>query len=275
MDLPAYFTATERGFEPQAYAVSLWSDHQLNGPAICGILARALENEFATDGVQPTRLTVDLFSPARTEPLTVATSLVRGGNRIRVADATVLQNGVAVARASAVFLKPSSQPDGEVWTRDTHPHAPAEHSDTPVIPLWGSDASGWSRIITEHQNSSRKRGWQYPINIVQGEPPSPFVRAAVVGEWTSMMTNWGDHGIGFINADLTLALARSPIGPEIGIEADNHLSSDGIAVGTATLFDRHGPFGSAMTTAVVNARRNIDFTAVDISPEARLKQPHR
>ncbi len=57
----------------------------------------------------------------------------------------------------------------------------------------------------------------------------------MVGETTSLMTNWGTAGIGFINADLTLALSRLPEGPEIGIEADNHLSVDGISVGSTTM----------------------------------------
>lgn len=74
-----------------------------------------------------------------------------------------------------------------------------------------------------------------------------------------MMTNWGSEGIGFINTDLTLALARPAIGPEIGLEADSHISADGIAVGSATLFDRSGSFGTCMVTALSNADRQVDF----------------
>ncbi|TWH24939.1 hypothetical protein L618_000100003940 [Rhodococcus rhodochrous J45] len=73
------------------------------------------------------------------------------------------------------------------------------------------------------------------------------------------MTNWSDKGVGYINSDVTLALSRLPEGPEVGIEADNHISSEGIAVGTAVLFDRLGAFGTGVVTALANAQRQVDF----------------
>lgn len=78
-----------------------------------------------------------------------------------------------------------------------------------------------------------------------------------------MVTNWSDAGVGFINTDLTVALSRLPLGAEVGLEADNHLSEQGIAVGAATLFDRHGAFGTALITAVANAQRQITAGRLD------------
>ncbi|MBF6175712.1 acyl-CoA thioesterase domain-containing protein [Nocardia blacklockiae] len=263
-----YFDAEGAGFTPRPVAASQWSADQIVGPALCGLLARALENDHGADGFVPVRLTVDLFKPARMRPLTVTTSLVRGGNRIRLADAAVVQDGAPAARASVVFLRPSQDPPGAIWTRDARPLAPpAEYSlpgDGPAAPMWHSDDSEkWSRVPSEHENASRKRSWQRPLRVVAGEPLSPFVLASMAAEQTSMVTNWSDAGVGFINTDLTVAFARLPRGAEIGLEADNHLGERGIAVGTATLFDRHGPFGSAMITAVANAARQITAGHLD------------
>lgn len=122
---------------------------------------------------------------------------------------------------------------------------------------------------TEHENATRKRTWQNPIRVIAGEELSPFTRAAVVGEATSMMTNWGDAGIGFINTDMTLALSRMPEGYEIGVQADSHFSERGMAVGVATLFDRRGSFGSAMVTSVSNAARQISSAQLDAVMIAR------
>lgn len=258
-----YFEETARGFEPLPFAASAWSPTMINGPAVCGLLARTLERQHGSAGSVPARLTVDLFRPVRAEPVTVVTELVREGRRIRVADAALMQGGVDVARATVIFLARSVQPPGRLWTRAEAPRPPAVPVATdPTHPLWGSDAhaEGWSSEMSEHQNDSRKRMWQAPISVVEGERPSPFVAAAVIGETTSLMTNWGTEGVGFINTDLTLALARLPAGYEIGVEADNHLSADGIAVGTATLFDRSGPFGTSTVTALSNAHRQVDFT---------------
>jgi hypothetical protein len=73
------------------------------------------------------------------------------------------------------------------------------------------------------------------------------------------VTNLGTHGVGYINGDLTVGLARLPVGEWIGVQADSHWAADGVAVGTATLFDRSGAFGSGVTTAVANPAAQIDF----------------
>jgi hypothetical protein len=44
------------------------------------------------------------------------------------------------------------------------------------------------------------------------------------------------------------------------VQADSHWARDGVAVGTATLFDECGAFGSGMTTSVSNPAARIDFT---------------
>jgi hypothetical protein len=273
-ELPAYFRVSEDRFEPLAPAASGWTAQMINGPALCAILARALEKDYSVEGFIPARLTVDLFSPARFEPLTVATAQVRSGNRIQVADATAVQGGKVVARASAVLLKASQQPPGERWIRDEQPLPPSPDlvatTKRDTTTLWYSDKQGqWSEVVSEHQNATRKLCWQRPIATVTGEQSSQFLLAAVAAEATSIMTNWGTEGIGFINADLTVALARLPVGHEIGVAADSHVAADGVAVGTATLFDRHGSFGTGMVIALANAARAISFAEQDMPAAVR------
>ncbi|QCQ91953.1 acyl-CoA thioesterase domain-containing protein [Rhodococcus sp. SGAir0479] len=260
-DQIAFLTRDGDGFAPLELAVSGWSPDM-----ITGVLARAIENAHGAEGFVPARLTVDLFRPARAAQFHVVTRSVRDGNRIRVADAEVLQRGESVARGTVVFLRRGAQPPGELWTRPDSPQPPPPSLlpplQAPTHPWIGSDGhpAGWSPSLRDHEGSSRKRLWQYQIPIVAGEEPSPFVRAAMVGETTSLMTNWGSAGIGFINADLTLALSRLPEGPEIGLEADNHLSVDGVAVGSATMFDRRGPIGTCIVSALSNAERQLNFS---------------
>ncbi|WP_433606013.1 acyl-CoA thioesterase domain-containing protein [Prescottella agglutinans] len=264
-DSIGFLTRDGDGFTPLPLGISRWSSDMIIGPALCGILARAIENEHGAEGFVPARLTVDLFAPARAARIDVVTRIVREGNRIRVADADVLQNGQSVARATVVFLRRSVQPPGELWTRPESPQPPPVDVLPPLqapSPPWiNSDGHpvGWSSSLGDHQTASRKRMWQYQVPVVAGEEPSPFVRAAMVGETTSLMTNWGTEGIGFINADLTLVLSRLPEGPEIGLEADNHISTDGISVGTTTMFDRLGPIGTCVVSALSNAARQLDF----------------
>ena len=262
-----FFTSGGSGvYTPTHFAGSAWSEAMLNGPAVVAAFARELEREHGREGFQPARLTVDLMAPALFEDLVVSTSVVREGRRIVVVDATATQSTGVVARASFVQLRRGEEPPGRTWRDDRHPPAPGEdpaEAEPGARPWFGSDgddgAPVWTRDMGPHQNARRKRFWQRPLPAVAGEDGTPFERAATLAESTSLMTNWGDEGIGYINADLTVGFARLPETADFGVEADRHLTSDGVAVGMATLYDRHGPFGGGMVVAVSNAKRQIDF----------------
>lgn len=256
---PAHFTQTaEHTFLPTANAQSHWGADHLNGPALVGLAARTLDRKYGAEDFLPTRLTVDLFKAARGVPTVVSARLIREGRRVRNSEVELLQNGVAVVRATMVQYRRSSAPMGEEWCAAMDFPRP-EVDDTRYTRI-GSDRGGWSDAIADHQNSSRKRFTSRALDAVEGVRNGPFVDAAMVAEATSLVTNLGSAGVGYINGDLTVALARLPRDEWIGVQADSHWANDGIAVGTATLFDGAGPFGSGMVTAVSNPDAHIDFT---------------
>ena len=82
----------------------------------------------------------------------------------------------------------------------------------------------------------------------------------MTAESTSLVTNLGTKGIGYINGDLTVALSRLPLDDWLVVQADSHWTADGISLGTATLFDHQGAFGTGMVTAVANPAAQIDFS---------------
>jgi Thioesterase-like superfamily len=207
----------------------------------------------------PARLTADLFRAARGVLTTIDVRVVRDGRRVRSAECDVVQDGRAVARATLVQYRRSTAPPGRQWTAPVSFPRPPAPDDT-VLPYVGSDEAGWTRSPAAHRNDSRKRFYNDGINVVAGERNSPFVRAVMVAEGTSLVTNLGTEGIGYINGDLTVALSLLPLDDWIGIQGDSHWASDGIAVGTATLFDHQGAIGSGMVTAVANPAAQIDFT---------------
>jgi acyl-CoA thioesterase len=262
---PAHFTRSQdREFSPTRFALSHWGDDHLNGPAVVGLAAQVLENHFGSPDFMPTRLTVDLFRAARSTLTRVDVRMVRDGRRVRSAECDVLQDGRAVARATLVQYRRSSAPPGRQWAASM-PHPTPPPPDDQMMPFVGSEA-GWSRTPAAHQNDSRKTFYYGGINVVEGQNVSPFVRAAIVAEATSLVTNLGTAGIGYINGDLTVALSRLPVDQWICIQGDSHWASDGIAVGTATLFDHEGAFGSGMTTAVANPAAQIDFASRPFPP---------
>ena len=129
------------------------------------------------------------------------------------------------------------------------------------MPFFASDAP-WSQDFPQHQNAGRKRTWQTGLPVVDGERPTPFQVVAAVADATSMVVNWGTEGVQYINTDIDLALSRLPESLEIGFAAVDRVEHDGLAVGSATVFDRSGPVGVASVTALANARRPVDFESV-------------
>ena len=84
---PAHFTLIEGGaFMPTPFALSRWGDDQLNGPAVVGLAARALENHCGSEDFMPTRFTADLF---RAVIIAEATSLVTNLGTRGIATSTV------------------------------------------------------------------------------------------------------------------------------------------------------------------------------------------
>lgn len=264
---------------PTALAQSSWSTEQLHGVALSGALARAAELAVAglgRDDLRPARQSVDLFRPATMKPCRFETEVVREGPRICLVDVTLLQAGERVARAGVLFLKATAMAGGEVWSPSERPSPPpldvAPPSEEPRVPFVHSDA-GWSQRFADHQNASRKSSWSSAVPVVAGEPLTPFQAVAATADGASLVTNWGTEGVQHINTDITLALARLPVGTEVGLVALDRVETDGIAVGTAAVFDREGPLGEVVMTSLVNAKRSIDFTEVAYDDDGTRRAP--
>ncbi|MEW5810416.1 MAG: acyl-CoA thioesterase domain-containing protein [Actinomycetota bacterium] len=238
-----------------------WSDDRLLGGAVVGLAAFAVEESVGHPDYLPARFTVDLFKTARKVATTARVDLLRDGRRVRNAVCVLEQEGAPVARAILVQYRPGEAPRGHEWASAPDLPAPAGADDAFV--QFHSEDVGWNSEIAEHQNTSRKTVIIRSMNVVAGESNSPFVRAATAAEAASMVTNLGTAGLGYINGDLTAGFARMPQGDWVGVHAESHWTADGIAVGTATLSDTVGAFGSALVTAVSNAMQQIDYSNRD------------
>jgi hypothetical protein len=261
---------------PQDIARSLWKADQMHGVATSGALGRTVERAVLTAGrtdLRPARFTVDLFRAPSMGPCRVEATVVREGTRLMLVDAALTQDGDIKARASALFLKESENPDGHAWTPTDVPQPPpldvAEASDAPRVPFFHSPQVGWSQNFADHQNDGRKVTWQSALPIVADEQPTPFQGLAGVADSTSMVCNWGTNGVEYINTDVTLAISRVPVSQEVGIAALSRSENDGIAVGTGLVFDRAGVIGTTTITSLANSRRAVDFTKYEFTDEGQ------
>lgn len=254
---------TQRGDEliPNPIAHGGWGP-TLGGQVIGGLLARAIEAQLEDPDLHPARLTVEILRRVATEPVEVTATVVRAGRRMRSVDAAMTQGGNLVARASALYLRRGTQPDGEFWSTSVTlppiPDEPDEFDD--AVPMF-IRAHGPTEDSTQREFPWQQAGPRYAWvrefrDLVAGETSTPFVRAAMAVDVTSSMTNFSTAGLAFINADYTLGLSRLPDGPFIGLAALSHTSADGIATGSTGLFDRLGPIGTGLSTAISNSQFN-------------------
>jgi len=258
---PAFFTTDGDDFVPTATVKGPWGS-TISGNFVGGVIGHVVETAVDDPDVQPARLTVDLLRPAALAPLCGRARIVRTGRRLTLVEAELLQQDTVVARATALFLRKGDQPPGRVWSTSTAmpplpPEASTPAADAPML-IWAygknPDIAGEPFDLTQWQHDGPKFVWIRDVApLVDGVPMTPFVRASMAGDVASSLTHYGTTGLNYINADYTLTLSRLPEGSDIGLAALSFTGHDGIATGTAALFDARGQIGTASTTTLANA----------------------
>ncbi|BBY60915.1 acyl-CoA thioesterase domain-containing protein [Mycolicibacterium sarraceniae] len=260
---PAYFVQQANGsFRPTRSAAASWSDGVLSGQAIAGLAASALERKYGAIGYLPARLTLDLLKPARAVPTYTQTRLIRHGHRMRTAECDIIQDDWIVARATLLQYRQTPAAVDDQWESAMSVIAPEGGEKAENHPLYvGGDRTGWNPMGARNHSTGRKRAYYGGLDAVAGLPATPFVRSAVVAEAAAnLVTDLGAGGIGYVNGDLTVALTRPPHGVFIGVQADTQFSENGVSVGSATLFDDDGAFGTSMVTAMANPAARMEIS---------------
>jgi len=253
-DVAAWFDLNGDGAVPRAHAHAPWSEDMLHGRVLAGLAAREVEAAHIDQGWFPARLTIDLFRAPPMAPVSVTSERIRDGGRVRVVDVSIFSQDREVARSRVLVVRASERPVGPVWSRQpwdlAHPgelEPPSElESDGPDI--WQFRSEPGQFINSEGPG----RCWTRDLaQLVAGEDVSPFVRVATSADLSSPIANSGPDGLDFINADITLNLARLPISDWLGYETIFHESADGISSASCVVHDLDGPIGLSSVSAVL------------------------
>ncbi|MCW2523601.1 MAG: hypothetical protein JWO63_1936 [Frankiales bacterium] len=228
----------------------------ITGHHVAGLVAWGVERDVAEPELQVSRLTVDMFRPVPMRPLTVRTHPIREGRRLTVMGISILDDTVEVTRATALLLRRSEQPDGDPWTPPDW-DVPTPESVTETSP--DSGLSWEIRTITDANGGQGKVWLRERAPFVEGQELSPLIRAAMMADYAHPISNAGRHGLSFINADLTVYLARYPAGEWIGVESAGHIGGGGIGVGSAWMHDSAGRFAHAVVAATPDGRLQQRF----------------
>ncbi len=251
-----YFLRDGNHYVPTGFARGGWGP-SISGHVVGGLLGWALERAVDDPELHPARLSVDLPAPTAPEPVEVHTQVHHDRRRLRLVEAVLTQRGETVARASAMFLRRGTQPDGKVWSQ------PVQMPPLP-IPLDGASPTlflrtyGWGGDLQnpdpDWDTSGPKYTWLHETRpLIDDEPLSAFARAAMCADVTAAIANWGSEALQFINVDYTMTLSRLPEGPHIGLAALTHYSEDGIANGSAVIADHKGPVGTSVSVSIAHS----------------------
>ncbi|MBL7486645.1 thioesterase family protein [Frankia sp. AgB1.9] len=263
----AYFRAADDGtYLPNDVAAGVWAPNSISGRILGGLVAHVVEREQARPGYRLARLTCDMFRTLPFAPVSLTTRAVREGGRIRVADVLLEHDGSLFGRATAVFLRPGSNPPGEIWQPDRGVwQAPDPASPNPNPNPINPRIDGRPMLpgvvppdtpLGPHRIVQRGGMWVRELSlIVEDRPMTGVVRAAMLADMTSPMTHQGTGGIQHINTDWTLTLVREPVGEFLGVLAEDQFGADGISFGRATIHDAAGLLGSCTITALANPGR--------------------
>lgn len=232
---------------PTGAAQGPWGE-TVGGRWLSGLVAWGAARDHDDDDYLPARLTVDMFRPVPLVPIRVVSTLVRRGRRIRVIDVSARDEaGLELVRGTVMQLLKTENPPGAVWY-------PRElgRLDPEALPPWPP------RIERERSWQMRRVGREAWVKesqpFVAGEKLTPFLRAALAADATNGTANDGEGGLGYINADLALYLARLPRSEWVGLEGTGHGGDCGVSYGTASMYDLEGRIGQVTMAGLADLR---------------------
>lgn len=238
-----------------------WDPGLQHGGAPASLIAWAVERTPTRDPMQVMRMTFDFLRPIPVAPLEINIDVQREGRKIQVLNVTLLHEGVACVRASVLKVRKADMQWPETVADDpiTVPGPDAgelqELRFTDDRPSFGDGVT--LRTVRGNFLSTGPAAIWFRAHrpIIEGEAITPLMRAALTGDFcngTSSPLSFEEWT--FINADLTISLARLPVGEWILLDAQTWLGDHGAGLAFARLGDERGYFGRAIQSLVVDKR---------------------
>ena len=249
-----FYRQSDARFEPTDLAKSPWERGKQNGVALGGLLAYLIDAMPAAQPMNTARLQIDILSAAPFASTEGRCVVIRDGKRIQLVESQLLVDNRLVARATALRVRAAETPSLSV----SSPYPAPE--DVPSAAFMGPGAFGGTLETRIIQGGLRESGpgtlWaRFGHEHVEGVALTPLVRAATLGDFGGGLSSvlpveqWS-----FANLDIALSLAREPEGDWLLMDAETATAGNGVAIASATLADRRGPFGRSSQTLFIAPR---------------------
>lgn len=236
-----------------------WDPKMQHGSAPSALIVAVAEAVPSAVPMRIARLTVDLMRPIPVAPLEIRTEVLREGRKIQLCSIDLIADGKLAVRGTVLKIRRESHqlPETAVEEKVTLPPPWAGHlaqgkiTDNPFMACLslsvvkgGFNKPGpgavWFRLLRP---------------ILEGRPNSPAMRAVVAADFCNGASSVLDfRSWTFINGDLSVNLARDPVGDWILLDAETWLGPDGSGIACARLGDSEGYFGRAAQSILIEPR---------------------
>lgn len=240
-------------------AAGPWDPGMQHGSPPAALAVWAAEAIPTRAPMQIARVTIDLMRPVPVAPLTLATEVLREGRKIQLCAVRLYADGVLTVGATVLKIKTQAltlPPDVrdqavELPGPDQSRVDPANFSNSPFV-------TGISLRAARGRFGVPGPGaiwYRVERPLIEGSPISQVMRAVVASDFcngTSAALDFRQWT--FLNADLTVSLAREPVGEWILVDAESWIGPEGAGLAMARLADSRGYFGRAIQSLVIEKR---------------------
>jgi Acyl-CoA thioesterase C-terminal domain/Acyl-CoA thioesterase N-terminal domain len=236
-----------------------WDEGSQHAGPPAALIGRALEHCEPRAGMRLARVTFDILRAVPIATLAVEAKVVRPGRSVELLEATLRDEDERdLVRATAWRIRTSETRLGPA--EEAPPPGPDAGEHRPFFPT-GHDTGYHS--ATEYRfltGAFREPGpatvWMRArVPLVAGEELTALQRVLVFadsGNGVSAALDWREYL--FINCELSVHLARHPVGEWVCLDAITQAEPDGIGLADTTLYDERGKIGRAAQSLLV-ARR--------------------
>jgi hypothetical protein len=240
-------------------AAGPWDARMQHGSAPASLVTWAAERIPTPVPMHIARVSIDLMRPVPVAALTLQTEVLREGRKIQLCAVRLFADGALAVGATVLKIKSQanelppdvSGPALELPGPDQSPVDPASFSNSPFV-------TGMSLRAARGRFGVPGPGaiwYRADRPLVDGSPISQAMRAVVASDFcngTSAVLDFRQWT--FINADLTVSMARQPVGEWILLDAESWIGPDGAGLAMARLADVKGYFGRAIQSLVIEQR---------------------
>ncbi len=257
--MDAVFRVDGKQVHVSGHAAGPWDPGMQHGGAPSALVAWAAEAIPTAQPMQIARITVDLMRPVPVAPLTIATEVVRDGRKIQLCAVSLFADGVEVVRASVLKVRKLAV----VLPPDIEAEKPLDVAGPDQSRKeFGGDSNSFLGGVTLRAAHGGFLAlgpsaiwFRAERPIVEGAPVSQAMRAALAADCSNGVSSVLDFQKWiFINADLTIHMAREPVGDWILLNGEMTLGPDGGGIAVSRLADTRGYFGRAVQSLVVEPR---------------------